>query len=165
MSNAGADPKSSCHPSCLETFGMLLRGLVPNVTCVQQWLRTLWVKNPTRAHQEAVIRGSWHNVIPAGFKIHMPSDLSKGSPTSDAAPTQCLLLLKPPQSPRQGLDAGNITHTAESALGRGNSLQLPALADKTVSFHLLLPFTPPLHSLFSFWLHPRARAALCPASL
>lgn len=55
---------------------------------------------------------------------------------------------------------GNITHTAESAPGRGNLLQLPGLADKTISFHLLLPLTPPLHSFFFFLVAPRGLAAL-----
>lgn len=61
-----------------------------------------------------------------------------------------------PRAHSEGWMQGNITHTAESAPGRGNLLQLPGLADKTISFHLLLPLTPPLHSFFFFWLHPGA---------
>lgn len=57
-------------------------------------------KSPARAHQNAVIKGPQHNVNPAGFKIYMPSDLSKESPTSGVALAQCPLLLQLPQSPQ-----------------------------------------------------------------
>lgn len=108
------------------------------------------------------MRGPWHNVIPAGFKTHVPSDLSKGSPTSAAAPAQCPPCPAATPEPTARAGSGGTPPTLQSLpLGSGNPLQLPALADKAISFHLLLPLTPPFHYFFIiFWLHPKARAAL-----
>lgn len=98
------------------------------------------------------------------------SSVVLGSEGCNSAPARCPLLwpswcTQTCSCPWQGLElqhlsTGRASPTpAESALGRGNSPQLPAPADKTIFLHLLLPLAPPLFFFFIillFQLHPKA---------
>lgn len=100
-----------------------------------------------------------------------------GSEGCNSAPARCPLLwpswcTQTCSCPWQGLDlqhlsTGKASPTpAESALGRGNSPQLPAPADKTIFLHLLLPLAPPLFFLFYYFIIPVApKSLLSPAFL